>query len=126
VGVDPFNLRPNSKVRFPGYSGVHSIEKITQGAYWEFIVRTDDGQYFGITLDEDEITDIELIAESPAPTFDGDPRQFRLGVEATRIQNAFRHDMAALAVSQISPLPHQLEAVYGSFLTEPRLSISAR
>ena len=29
--------------------------------------------------------------------------------------------MAAVAVSNIQPLPHQLEAVYDDFLREPRL-----
>ena len=53
--------------------------------------------------------------------FDGDPVQFRLGVEARRIDIAFAYEMAAVAVSNIQPLPHQLEAVYECFLREPRL-----
>ena len=44
-----------------------------------------------------------------------------LGLRALRIENAFRHDMPGLAVSLISPLPHQLDAVYGIFLEEPVL-----
>ena len=47
--------------------------------------------------------------------------QFRLGVEARRIDIAFAYEMAAVAVSNIQPLPHQLEAVYECFLREPRL-----
>ena len=47
--------------------------------------------------------------------------QFRLGVEARRIDIAFAYEMAAVAVSNIQPLPHQLEAVYDCFLREPRL-----
>ena len=85
------------------------------------MVRTSDGGLIGITLDESEVSDVEVVSVDSAPTFVGDPRRFRLGVEALRIQNAFRHDMAALAVSNISPLPHQLDAVYGAFLEEPRL-----
>lgn len=53
--------------------------------------------------------------------FDGDPFQFRLGVEARRIDIAFAYEMAGVAVSNIQPLPHQLEAVYDCFLREPRL-----
>jgi hypothetical protein len=47
--------------------------------------------------------------------------QFRLGIEAQRIEMAFAYDMAAVAVSNIQPLPHQLEAVYDCFLREPRV-----
>ena len=43
-----------------------------------------------MTLPEDELAGIEVIAVSDAPSFDGDPRAFRLGVEAPLIENAFR------------------------------------
>ena len=46
---------------------------------------------------------------------------YRLLVEARRIKTTFTYDMAAVAVSNIRPLPHQLEAVYDEFLTQPRL-----
>ena len=42
-------------------------------------------------------------------------------MEARRIEIAFAYEMAAVAVSNIQPLPHQLEAVYECFLREPRL-----
>jgi hypothetical protein len=35
--------------------------------------------------------------------FDGDPVQFRLGVEARRINIAFAYEMAGVAVSNIQP-----------------------
>lgn len=108
-------------MRFPGDPDVVSLVQVKQGPYWDFVFRTPDGQLLGITLAEDEVDEIELVSSNAGPSFDGDPRLFRLGVEALRIQNAFRHDMAALAVSNISPFPHQLEAVYGAFLEEPRL-----
>lgn len=116
MGTDPNELRPDTRVRFPGDSDVVSLVQVKPGPYWEFVYRTADGALGDVTLDEGEVADIEVIAIDAAPTFDGDPRRFRLGVEALRIDNAFRHDMAALAVSNISPLPHQLDAVYGAFL----------
>ena len=63
---------------------------------------------------------MEAIERSATAAFNADPHRFRLGVEAHRIKVAFAHDMAALAVSNIQPLPHQLEAVYDCFLREPR------
>jgi len=64
---------------------------------------------------------IEVIEAPRELRFDGDPFQFRLGVEARRIDIAFAYEMAGVAVSNIQPLPHQLEAVYDCFLREPRL-----
>ena len=62
-----------------------------------------------------------MVTGQQALSFSGNAQRFRLGVEATRIQVGFQHDMAALAVSNIVPLPHQLEAVYSDFLDQPRL-----
>jgi len=72
-------------------------------------------------LAEAELAGIEIVETIDDLRFDGDAVQFRLGVEARRIDVAFAYDMAAVAVSNIQPLPHQLEAVYDRFLPEPRL-----
>jgi hypothetical protein len=53
--------------------------------------------------------------------FDGDSAQSRLGVGARRIDIAFTYEIAGVAVSNIQPLPHQLEAVSDCFFREPRL-----
>lgn len=50
-------------------------------------------------------------------TFDGDGRLFRLAAEARRIQLAYLFDpRLAVHLSQIDPLPHQIQAVYGEML----------
>ncbi len=108
-------------MRFPGDTDVVTLVQVKQGPYWDFVCRTPNGQLAEVTLAEDEVGDIELVASTSGPSFGGNPRAFRLGVEALRIQTGFLYDMAGLAVSNISPLPHQLEAVYGAFLEEPRL-----
>jgi superfamily II DNA or RNA helicase len=119
--LDPEHLIAGSRVRFPGDTNVVELVQVKQGPFWEFVYRDSGGALGDVTLAEDEIVDIELVSSTDSPMFTGDPRGFRLGVEALRIQNAFRHDMAGLAVSNISPLPHQLDAVYSSFLEEPAL-----
>ena len=98
-----------------------TLVSVRQGPFWEFVFRGLSGGFGEVTLPEDELAGIEIIGSATGPLFDGDPRRFRLGVEAWRIENAFRHDMPGLAVSRISPLPHQLDAVYGVFLEEPVL-----
>ena len=54
--------------------------------------------------------------------FSGDPTHFRLGIEAMRIKLAYEFDPHfAVSVSQIDPLPHQLEAVYHYMLPRPKI-----
>ena len=50
-------------------------------------------------------------------SFDGDGHMFRLAAEARRIQLAHLFDpYLALTSSEVDPLPHQIEAVYGEML----------
>ncbi|MCY4087461.1 MAG: helicase-related protein [Actinomycetia bacterium] len=50
-------------------------------------------------------------------SFDGDGHLFRLAAEARRIQLAHLFDpYLALTSSEVDPLPHQIEAVYGEML----------
>lgn len=55
-------------------------------------------------------------------TFDAEPRLFRLAVEALRTHLAHSFDpQFAVSVSQVDPLPHQLDAVYKHMLPLPRI-----
>ena len=50
-------------------------------------------------------------------SFDADGDLFRLAAEARRIQLAHLFDpMLAISLSQVDPLPHQIQAVYGELL----------
>ena len=50
-------------------------------------------------------------------SFDGDGHMFRLAAEARRIKLAHLFDpYLALTSSEVDPLPHQIEAVYGEML----------
>ena len=68
-----------------------------------------------VQLNELEITPHE-------EPFDGDAKQFRLGVEAMRLGLAYEYDpYFSLSIARVDPLPHQLEAVYDYFLKLPRI-----
>ncbi|MDZ7704518.1 MAG: helicase-related protein [Trueperaceae bacterium] len=59
---------------------------------------------------------------SPTEDFAADPELFSLGVEARRIQLGYSYDpFFAVSTSRVDPLPHQLEAVYGTLLKKPRV-----
>ena len=97
-----------------------TLVRVRGGPFWEFIFDGPAGPGKRV-LGEEELEGIEVVEELAELHFDSDPTRFRLGIEAHRIQIAFAYEMAGLAVSTIQPLPHQLEAVYDCFLTEPRL-----
>ncbi len=63
--------------------------------------------------------DQDRIVEEPAAgrAFDADTNDFKLAAEAQRIQMAGLFDpMLAVATSDVQPLPHQIQAVYGELL----------
>jgi hypothetical protein len=117
-GVDA--LREGATVRLPGIAGEVQLVRVSPGTYWTFVYESAGG-LGKLTLSEDELGQVEVVEVASTLAFDGDPIQFRLGLEARRIKTTFTYEMAAVAVSNIRPLPHQLEAVYDEFLTQPRL-----
>ena len=64
----------------------------------------------------------QLVLPPAEPSFEGDARLFRLGVEAQRLGLAYEYDpFFSLSIARVDPLPHQLEAVYDYFLKLPRI-----
>jgi len=71
---------------------------------------------------EDFESSVTVKAGGGKATLDGDARRFRLAAEAHRIRLAYQYDPHfAVSVSQIDPLPHQLDAVYHRLLSQPRI-----
>lgn len=59
------------------------------------------------------------VADSAFSSFDADPNDFKLAIEAKRIQWAYLFDpMMAVNSSTVQPLPHQITAVYESMLSK--------
>jgi len=120
--MHPDQLKPNAIVRGPVFpepvqvivatpigDSVKLVGKGLQSARVHEIVLTPE-QLAGLT------------ATPETEPFDGDPGNFRLGVEALRLGLAYEHDpYFSLSVARVDPLPHQLEAVYDYFLTLPRI-----
>ncbi len=71
-----------------------------------------------VTLTSDDISNL-TIADS-APSYDGDGRLLRLGLQAYSLGIAYEFDPCfGLSISRVDPLPHQLEAVYEHLLKVP-------
>jgi superfamily II DNA or RNA helicase len=118
--LDPTKMVVGVTVHLPGVDGPVRLLNVQPGPFITLTYQGASG-LGQVTLSEEELAGVELVATTPTPAFNADPHRFRLGIEARRIRIAFEHDMAALAVSNIQPLPHQLEAVYECFLREPRV-----
>ena len=67
---------------------------------------------------------VKISLPAKRAAFDGNPVHFRLASEAHRIRLAYQYDPHfAVSVSQIDPLPHQLDAVYSRLLTQPKIRL---
>ena len=76
--------------------------------------------FVGTMIDKNLLDQVEVIAGYQGLDFTGDSVAFHLAVESKRIRLAYEYDPHfAVSISQIEPLPHQLEAVYSYFLKQP-------
>lgn len=84
-------------------------------------VGTQTRQYYSRILATTDVDHVRVILET-GPTFIGNAEAFFLAMEAHRIRFAYQFDpLFAINVSQVDPLPHQIEAVYHYLLRNPRI-----
>ncbi|MEB3886133.1 helicase-related protein [Lyngbya sp. CCY1209] len=115
-------LKPDVIVTGTSFPEPVQIVTISQlGASFKLTGRgVHSNQFYQPILDADKIA--ALSASPETEPFDGDPRRFRMGVEALRWGLAHEYDpYFSLAVARVDPLPHQLEAVYHYFLKLARI-----
>lgn len=115
-------LKPGSTVRgalFP--EPVQVIVCTPLGRSFKLVGKgLDSGRVYEPVLDSSQLAALQISPEQPP--FDGDPMQFRLGVEALRLTLAYEYDpYFSLSIARVDPLPHQLEAVYDYFIKLPRI-----
>jgi len=88
--------------------------------YWRLDARGCDTRTAYQQIVSDDDLQQMRIATPALRDFKGDPEAFFLGVEAHRLHYAYLFDpLLAVNVSQIDPLPHQIEAVYHYILRQP-------
>ncbi|NHW22821.1 MAG: DUF3883 domain-containing protein [Archaeoglobales archaeon] len=77
--------------------------------------------FYDPILSAEDIKAIEIQEVKPY-SFSADAESMFLYLESHRIRNAFQFDpLYAVNVSQIDPLPHQIEAVYHYIMKNPRI-----
>ncbi|GBD00301.1 RNA polymerase-associated protein RapA [bacterium HR18] len=73
-----------------------------------------------VTLTQHDLEGLTIL--DARPTYDGDGRLLRLGLQAYSLGLAYEFDpYFGLSISRVDPLPHQLEAVYDYLLKLPRI-----
>ncbi|MFW0796180.1 helicase-related protein [Gordonia sp. CPCC 205515] len=103
--------------RWPAPVTVVSVTPVGNAAA-SLVLRHGDGTFSEEMLYTDDLASVTVVDDSAVGwTFDADPAALKLATEALRIRMAGAHDpMVAVATSDISPLPHQIRAVYGELL----------
>ena len=119
-----FSLQPDTVIEGPFWSGPVRVIRASQNGSTLRIeaVGVVDSHYYDRTIPVDQANALIQEVSGSAHTFDAEPRLFRLAVEALRTHMAHVFDpQFAVSVSQVDPLPHQLDAVYGHILQLPRI-----
>ena len=115
-------LKPNVIVRGPMFPEPIQVIIVTpMGDSIKLVGKgLTSGKVHDPILSPQQIAQLEITPEREP--FDGDPKKFRLGIEALRLGLAYEYDpYFTLSIARVDPLPHQLEAVYDFFIKLPRI-----
>ncbi len=106
---------------FTYFSEPVKVENISSiGAHYKLTVRREDGSIEEVPVSKDELEKVEIIIDEEYKPVD--PKKLALLIESHRIRYAYSYDpYFAVSLSGIQTLPHQIEAVYGKMLPQPRL-----
>jgi superfamily II DNA or RNA helicase len=124
----------------PNQTNIEAIQqgRVLEGPFWPERVRVVSLRKIGANLEtqtvgvktnrfyprilsESDLQKVKVL-ELEKRDFKGDPEAFFLAVEGNRIRFAHQFDpLYGVNVSQIDPLPHQIDAVYHFILKHPRV-----
>ncbi len=117
-------IQINSIIRGPFWQEdlrVKSIKTLNHNYCKIEAIGTKTSKYYNPILSPEDLNQIEIVKEDTI-SFSSNGERVFLFLEALRIRNAFQFDpLYAINVSQIDPLPHQIEAVYHHILKNPRI-----
>ncbi|RTH20140.1 helicase [Thermus scotoductus] len=121
--TDTGPLHPGQLLSGPLFSEPMRIETVQPngpGSWVVGLVGIHTERFRRVTLTQ---ADLEALTVREAhPTYDGDGRLLRLGLQAYTLGLAYEFDpYFGLSISRVDPLPHQLEAVYDYLLKLPRV-----
>lgn len=117
-------IKPKAKIKGLAPSGIASVistEWVGNQAI-KVVFEVSDGSVDSRIVFEEECGTFEVIAEGQSWGFDANGDNLRLVIEANRIKLAHHFDpYLAIHTSLVTPLPHQITAVYGEMLSRQPL-----
>jgi SNF2 family DNA or RNA helicase len=117
-------LKAGQRITAPFLPAPAEVKKFeTRAGYFLLEVVLDDGHhtYKPLRITDDQLAQIQVLGGSPVALTDNAEDFFFL-IEAHRIRLAYQFDpQLAVSISQVDPLPHQIEAVYRYALESPRI-----
>jgi superfamily II DNA or RNA helicase len=117
--IQPGNILKGSF--FPEKVRVISVKPIGENQARIEAVGLDTQRFYNPVLPLQDLKNLEVLEEKPFQ-FIGDGESLFLFLESHRIRNASQFDpFCAVNISQINPLPHQIEAVYHYIMANPNI-----
>lgn len=116
------NLNEGQLIKADFLDGVATVKKFEKkkGFYHLEAVINSTSEYRSLRITEEQLALIKPLSGEIAPMKDSE--DFFFFVEANRIRLAYQFDpLLAVNVSQVDPLPHQIEAVYEHVLKNPKI-----
>jgi superfamily II DNA or RNA helicase len=117
-------LQPNQTITAPFLPTPAVVKRFeARAGYYSLEVVLDDGHhtYKTLAISEAQLAQVEVSAPQ-TPTRVAHGEDLFLLIEAHRLRLAHQFDpQLAISVSQVDPLPHQIEAVYHYALRSPRV-----
>lgn len=105
----------------PSKAEVKKFEPRAGYALLEVVVQDGSQAYKALRITPEQLAQIEVLDQKPV-TVAGNAEDFFFFIEANRIRLAYQFDpQLAVSISQVDPLPHQIEAVYHYVLNSPRV-----
>jgi len=116
-------LNEGQIIEAPFISGLAEVKKFLykKGLVLLEVILKDSNQYKKIWITEKQLSEIEIVDTSHITPSESS-EDFFFFIEANRIRLAYQFDpLLAVNVSQVDPLPHQIEAVYHYVLKSPKI-----
>ena len=120
--MDEVGLTEGMLIEAPFLDGTATVKKFEKktGYYLLEIVLNSTNEFRSIPINDEQLRLIRQVSEDSSSIVKGE--DFFFFVEANRIRLAYQFDpLLAVNISQVKPLPHQIEAVYDYALRNPKV-----
>jgi hypothetical protein len=117
-------LQAGQLIDAPFLPAIAEVKAVSERqGYWKLELVLQDGsrQYISRNLTAAQLAEIQVVQHNELQPVQS-AEDFFLLIEAHRIRLAYQFDpQLAVSISQVDPLPHQIEAVYHYILQSPRI-----